>query len=104
MVIKKCIAFGTYSRLPLEATLTMEDVLIRLEQLSQKGILQKRKGKYEEIFSPTVSRKELFLFYLTLYSERKSEAESDNYDGAYGVILEDLKNKVLLLSYDEIKK
>lgn len=93
-----------YSRLPLEATLTMDDVLIRLEQLSQKGILQKRSGRYEEIFSPAVSRKELFLFYLTLYSERKSEAESDNYDGAYGVILEDLKNKVLLLSYDEIKK
>ena len=92
-----------YAQLPADIPLTMIDVLTHLEHLQSKGILKKRMRSNEEAFSPLISRKDMFSFYLAAYTESMYQSKSDDDNGNTGMLLNDLKNKVILLSSDENK-
>ena len=92
-----------YAQLPVDIPLTMIDVLGHLEQLHLKRILKKRKKSTKEVFYPVISRKDLFAFYLAVYTESLHESNTGDTNGSAGMLLTDLKDKLILLSSDDIK-
>lgn len=125
--LKNATPGQVYSQMPEYIKLSMSDISIILEQLTEKGVVKKvqakneevhspleqlikkgvlKKGteKYEAVYSAAVSRLEIVIFYFNQYSNIKYIAESEGSYDDMSETLEKIEEKIMMLSTEEIKK
>jgi len=102
--LKRATAGQVYSQMPEYIKLSMSDITIILEQLTEKGVLGKAPGNYEPVYSAEVSRLDIIIFYFNQYSNIMYIAESEGSYGDMYETLEKIEEKIMMLSTEEIKK
>ncbi|RKY87379.1 hypothetical protein DRQ09_04600 [candidate division KSB1 bacterium] len=73
----KATTLEVYERLPRGSPIRMETLKVLTERLKKKGIINIKKGQYEDTYFPRVSREKIIDYYTLYLAELNSRSNSD---------------------------